>query len=130
MNQESRAEKNVFGFDSEYLRAFFRATGTGPREALRALRVGGPFDDSKFLTHCRGCGVEKAEPIRWYWDRDFKCKCGGEFDAEPLFVLNRHGAVVLRPAQSGAPAWQVAAAKESVDLLLRTFFQPIQDVEH
>lgn len=118
---------NVFGFDSEYLQSFFRMTGTGPREAFRALRPQGPFDRFRFLTHCLGCGVDKAKPVRWYWDCNFQCKCGGQFDVAALLCFNRHAALCLWLARSGAPAWQVAAVKEGMDRLDRIIFQPIQD---
>ena len=63
---------------------FFGTLGATASDAVRALRPGGPLDRTWFTTVCLRCGVTKRATIRWFHGCDFRCGCGGEFNASDL----------------------------------------------
>lgn len=61
-----------------------RFGGHTEADKLRVLRPGGPLDLSLYQTRCPGCGQEINRPLRWFFDQDFRCSCGGLFDGVSL----------------------------------------------
>jgi hypothetical protein len=54
-------------------------------DAIRALRPGGPFDRTLCRTKCLQCSKEVNELLRWFYNCDGRCACGGQFDSAPLW---------------------------------------------
>jgi hypothetical protein len=109
-NQES---EGLFDLSDDVL-AVMKRVGATMSDAVRAVRPGGPLDDSKYVTDCCECGVEKAETVRWFCDREFTCECGGKFDMRPLHAF-----------------WEAVANrdKSEAERIYREFFRPIEPVE-
>jgi hypothetical protein len=114
---------------SDQLLDWMRHIGATMHDAVRALRPGGPLDNANYLTQCRKCGVEKAETIRWFGDREFTCECGGKFDVRGLNAFHFFVTRTLSLVREGAPASAVAREKQKADLLYHKFFRK-HDVEY
>jgi hypothetical protein len=86
---EQPRESNGGLFDlSDEMLAWMERAGATMRDAVRAVRPGGPLDSLEYLTLCNRCGIAKAEKLRWFHDREFACGCGGKFDVRPLRAFN------------------------------------------
>ncbi len=56
-------------------------------DAVRALRPGGPLDELEYRACCRNCRTEKVAVLTWFHIKEFRCQCGGEFDARPVWAF-------------------------------------------
>lgn len=77
-------------FNPEFTRRFLQSTEA---DAVRALREGGPLDSILISAHCKQCGAEIQKILRWFYDRDFLCPCGGQFHSEPLQQFIARGTI-------------------------------------
>lgn len=60
----------------------------------RVFRPGGPLDSTLYETNCKKCGLKLNRSLRWFINRNGRCRCGGEFDFRTLDLLNQR--MILR----------------------------------
>jgi hypothetical protein len=127
---DERAVPALFHLSEDDL-ALMQRFGATLRDAIRAVRPGGPLDDSEFLTHCCKCGIDRAETLRWFCDRGFTCECGGKFDTRLLHAFHEAAANYISALRATRPldAFHLSLAnreKRKADALFHRIYRPIE----
>ena len=71
-------------FNPEFAR---KLLGTTEADAVRTLRPGGPLDTIWYDTKCLRCGIKVNQTLRFFYNSDFQCPCGGNLDGVQLKQL-------------------------------------------